>query len=81
MLRLWAIWDWLYDFTHTFNRLVYVSAPYAVKRGKDEITGYVQIKDFELDQKKSGFRRGACLDGETIRRGKRILEKASTKQR
>ena len=38
--------------THTFNRLVYVSAPFAVKRGKDEISGYVQIKDFELDRRK-----------------------------
>ena len=31
---------------------MYVSAPYAVKQGKDEITGYVQIKDFELDRRK-----------------------------
>ncbi len=38
--------------THTFNRLVYVSAPFAVKRGKDDISGYVQIKDFELDRRK-----------------------------
>ena len=38
--------------THTFNRLVYVSAPYAVKRGKDDISGYVQIKDFPLDRRK-----------------------------
>lgn len=38
--------------THTFNRLVYVSAPFAVKRGQDEICGYVQVKDFSLDRTK-----------------------------
>lgn len=38
--------------THTFNRLVYVSAPFAVKRGQDEICGYVQVKDFALDRTK-----------------------------
>ena len=47
--------------THTFNRLVYVSAPYAVKRGKDEITGYVQIKDFELDRRKVDSDEGPAL--------------------
>ena len=36
--------------THTFNRLVYVSGPYVVKNGKETIKGYVQVKDFELDQ-------------------------------
>ena len=38
--------------THTFNRLVYVSAPFAVKRSKDEISGYVQIQNFALDRTK-----------------------------
>ena len=37
--------------THTFNRLVYVSAPFAVKRSKDDICGYIQINDFELDRR------------------------------
>lgn len=36
--------------THAFNRLVYVSGPFVVKKGKDDISGYVQIKDFELDR-------------------------------
>ena len=47
--------------THTFNRLVYVSAPFAVKRGKDEISGYVQIKDFELDRRKVDSSEGPRL--------------------
>ena len=38
--------------THIFNRLVYVSGPYAVKKSKDEISGYVQIEDFALDRTK-----------------------------
>ena len=38
--------------THIFNRLVYVSAPYAVKRSKDEISGYYQIPNFPLDRTK-----------------------------
>lgn len=38
--------------THIFNRLVYVSGPFAVKKSKDEISGYVQIKDFALDRTK-----------------------------
>lgn len=36
--------------THAFNRLVYVSGPFVVKKGKDDISGYVQVKDFELDR-------------------------------
>lgn len=36
--------------THAFNRLVYISGPFMVKKGKDDISGYVQIKDFELDR-------------------------------
>lgn len=36
--------------THEFNRKVFVSGPYTVKKGKNEISGYVQIKDFELDR-------------------------------
>lgn len=36
--------------THAFNRLVYVSGPFVVKKGKDDISGYVQIKDFKLDR-------------------------------
>ena len=38
--------------THIFNRLVYVSAPFAVRRSKNEISGYVQVKDFALDRTK-----------------------------
>ena len=38
--------------THVFNRLVYVSGPFAIKKSKDEISGYVQIKDFALDRTK-----------------------------
>ena len=38
--------------THIFNRLVYVTGPYAVKKSKEEISGYVQIKDFALDRSK-----------------------------
>lgn len=38
--------------THAFNRMVYVSAPYSVKRSGDEISGYVQVKDFKLDRTK-----------------------------
>lgn len=38
--------------THIFNRLVYVSGPYAVKKSKEEISGYVQIEDFALDRTK-----------------------------
>ncbi len=38
--------------THVFNRMVYVSAPYAVKKSDDEISGYYQITDFNLDRTK-----------------------------
>lgn len=37
--------------THSLNRLVYVSAPFAVK-SEEGISGYVQIKDFALDRRK-----------------------------
>lgn len=37
--------------THAFNRMVYVTGPFVVKVGKDEIKGYVQITDFELDRR------------------------------
>lgn len=36
--------------THAFNRLVHITAPYIVKRGKDDISGYFQIVDFHLDR-------------------------------
>lgn len=36
--------------THAFNRMVYVSGPFVVRAGKDEIMGYVQVKDFKLDR-------------------------------
>ena len=35
--------------THAFNRMVYISGPFVV-RVKDEIRGYVQVKNFELDR-------------------------------
>lgn len=38
--------------THIFNRLVYVSGPFAVKKGAKDISGYIQIKDFALDRTK-----------------------------
>lgn len=36
--------------THAFNRKVYVSGPFVVKFGKDNIKGYVQVNNFELDR-------------------------------
>lgn len=36
--------------THAFNRKVYVSGPFVVKFGKDDIKGYVQVNNFELDR-------------------------------
>ena len=45
--------------THAFNRMVYVSAPYAVKRNGGEISGYVQVKDFKLDRTKVDTPEGA----------------------
>lgn len=37
--------------THKFNRMVYVSGPFAVK-AKDGIRGYLYIRDFKLDRTK-----------------------------
>ena len=36
--------------THAFNRMVHVSGPFVVKVSNDEIKGYVQVKNFELDR-------------------------------
>ena len=36
--------------THAFNRKVYVSGPFVVKIGKEDIKGYVQVNNFELDR-------------------------------
>lgn len=36
--------------THAFNRKVYVSGPFVVKFGKEDIKGYVQVNNFELDR-------------------------------
>lgn len=36
--------------THAFNRMVFVSGPFVVKFGKDEIKGYAQVNDFKLDR-------------------------------
>ena len=36
--------------THAFNRKVYVSGPFVVKFGKDDIKGYVQVNNFKLDR-------------------------------
>ena len=47
--------------THAFNRMVYVSAPYIVKRGKDLISGYVQVKDFKLDRTKVDTAEGPSI--------------------
>ncbi len=52
--------------THTFNRLVYVSAPYAVKKSKTDISGYVQIKDFPLDRTKVDTPEGPKLMKEQL---------------
>ena len=35
--------------THAFNRKVYVSGPFVVRVG-NEVRGYVQIENFELDR-------------------------------
>ena len=52
--------------THQFNRLVYVSAPYVVKKGKDIISGYYQIKDFELDRTKVDKKEGPAMMKEQL---------------
>lgn len=36
--------------THSFNRKVRISAPFAIKSTDGKIKGYVQIKDFEIDR-------------------------------
>lgn len=52
--------------THQFNRLVYVSAPYIVKKGKDIISGFYQIKDFELDRTKVDKKEGPAMMKEQL---------------
>ena len=52
--------------THQFNRLVYVSAPYVVKKGEDIISGYYQIKDFELDRTKVDKKEGPAMMKEQL---------------
>ena len=52
--------------THAFNRLVHVSAPYIVKRGKDDISGYVQVKDFHLDRTKVDTVKGPAIMEEQL---------------
>lgn len=52
--------------THTFNRLVYVTAPFAVKRSKDEISGYVQIQNFALDRTKVDTKDGPSMMKEQL---------------
>lgn len=47
--------------THIFNRLVYVSAPYAVKKSKEEISGYYQIRNFPLDRTKVDSEEGPSV--------------------
>lgn len=44
--------------THVFNRFVNVSGPYAIKKGKDIISGYIQIRDFPLDRTQVGTELG-----------------------
>lgn len=61
--------------THTFNRLVYVSAPYAVKRGKDDISGYVQIKDFPLDRRKVNTPEGPAIMKKQLKEVRNFREK------
>lgn len=51
--------------THRFNRMVYVSAPYAVKN-KDGVSGYVQIENFELDRTKVDTAEGTASMREQI---------------
>ena len=46
--------------THAFNRLVHVTAPYIVKRGKDDISGYFQIENFHLDRTMVDTVEGPC---------------------
>lgn len=52
--------------THAFNRMVYVSAPYSVKRSGSEISGYVQVKDFKLDRTKVDSPEGPKLMKEQL---------------
>ena len=47
--------------THIFNRFVHVSGPYAVKKGKDLISGYIQIQDFPLDRTQVGTAMGPSI--------------------
>lgn len=61
--------------THTFNRLVYVTAPFAVKRGQNEISGYVQIKDFALDRTRVDTAEGPKLMREQLNEVRELCNK------
>lgn len=56
--------------THQFNRLVYVSAPYVVKKGKDVISGYYQVTDFSLDRTKVEKEEGPSIMKDQLRKVK-----------
>ena len=64
--------------THTFNRLVYVTAPFAVKRGQNEISGYVQIKDFALDRTKVDTADGPKLMRKQLNEVRELCNKQKT---
>lgn len=60
--------------THSLNRLVRVSAPYAVK-SEEGISGYVQIHDFPLDRTKVDTPEGPKLMREQLSEVKELCKK------
>ena len=59
--------------THSLNRMVYVSAPYAVK-SEVGISGYVQITDFPLDRTKVDTAEGPRLMREQLNKVKELCK-------
>lgn len=59
--------------THSLNRMVYVSAPYAVK-SEEGISGYVQITDFLLDRTKVDTAEGPRLMREQLNKVKELCK-------
>lgn len=59
--------------THSLNRMVYVSAPYAVKSEKG-ISGYVQITDFTLDRTKVDTAEGPRIMREQLNNVKELCK-------
>ena len=61
--------------THVFNRNVYVSAPYAVRKSKDIISGYVQIENFSIDRSQIGTEKGPIIMGQQLEDVKQFRDK------